>query len=311
MTVWTYFNLRLAQRPSLLLPKGIAMSVGPDAERKYELSEFAPEAATTSTLKEETFELDAPPSVFKTAQFLLSFSSDTGTVAGERIRGNAEITIDAPGLAATAISLFVQGHIETIKNWTTETGDGNRKRTHHHKQKDSATLYASTVVGKVCDSLSPGHLTIPFDLIVPAEALPTCTFSNVWSNPHGTATITHFVGIQVTPSDRNGVPYTVAKTPFTVTAAPLPPQASRGGPKQGFQREENVEACCCFGGGDIVISGALDQGVYVYGEQVDVALRVENTSTHRVNAVLVQLERRVSAGFDDYLVIFIYAWMQI
>mmetsp|Transcript_7042 Transcript_7042/g.13433 ORF Transcript_7042/g.13433 Transcript_7042/m.13433 type:complete len:523 (-) Transcript_7042:213-1781(-) len=207
--------------------------------------------------------------------------------SGDRVGGYVDIIITEGSVKCTKIDVEMKAESLTTVHYTTTSGSGKNRRTHHHTARETANNYRFRMTGSEFPSgkADIGHYQIPFEFTIPPTAPSTVVVPLIGRN---SASITHMVAVGIDVG--GGKVHYVHSVPFQVISKVNHPIN-----ETMIEDRKEVDCCCCFGKGEMVLGAHLNKNAYQAGEQASVTYEINNASTSKVDTIKVNLVATVRA----------------
>jgi hypothetical protein len=135
-----------------------------------------------------------------------------------------------------------------------------------------------------------GHYQVPFEFTVPTTAPSSVIVPLIGRN---SAAVTHMIAVGIDVG--GGKVHFVHSVPFQVISRVNHPIN-----ETMIEDRKDVDCCCCFGKGELVLGAHLNKNAYQAGEQASVTYEVNNASSSKVEKVQVNLVAIVRATARGY-----------
>jgi hypothetical protein len=132
---------------------------------------------------------------------------------------------------------------------------------------------------------------VPFEFTIPHEAASTVVVPLIARN---SASLTHMIAVGIDVGGGGGIHY-VHSVPFQVISRVNHPIN-----ETMIEDRQEVDCCCCFGKGEMILGAHLNKNAYQAGEQASATYEINNASSSRVDKVQVQLVATVRATAKGY-----------
>ena len=208
----------------------------------------------------------------------------TSYVAGEIVRGYVQVDLRAR-IRCENVFAFLACDAKTKVHYTTHSGSGKNRRTHHHyaHEQQNVFLLRAHVAQFASSWAEPGGYQFPFEFQLPLEAPSTMHIP-------GTSNycfVSHSVRVELQGCGANQAKqqqsWPVHSVLFNVNGA-----SPVGAPTTQSQVKP-VNVCCCISKGTVELDSQLSSNTCQTGGQVGVTLSVRNNSSATCSGVVVSI----------------------
>jgi hypothetical protein len=206
--------------------------------------------------------------------------------AGEIVQGYVQVDIHQT-VQMTNIVAELCGAAYTTVHYTTHSGSGKNRKTHHHTARETFTFLAlGAQVATFPDGfLNPGTVLFPFQFQLPMEAISSMTKMGSGRN---TAQVVYTIGVKVNRPGwlTKNLCHRVVLDVVSIVPHAITPQQQNA--------LVHVTECCCCSAGTMGIGSVTDSNAYKSGDTAVVTYHVANQSSQDVSAINIRVKELVS-----------------
>jgi hypothetical protein len=212
-------------------------------------------------------------------------------VSGGMLVGRIYLDIPVDFFPCTSVDLFIQGYEETSVNYTTHSGSGKHRRTHHHTARETLIFMSLpvTISTITTEGLRKGNYEYPFQLVMPSGLIGSFRGSKFRVDYRVVASLASSQTAKSGQIQHTALFSVISGLP-QIPSVPLymPPVITP------------VVTMCCINRGGMAVGALVSNSIVVPGETFRVSYAVQNLSTVRIKAVQLEVTRTINISARDH-----------
>lgn len=199
---------------------------------------------------------------------------------GDVVEGEAYLNVRKDNFTAIGLNLQFEGSEKTVTHYTTHSGHGDKRRTHHHHIHRSRQVMCipMPLAEWGSSTLTKQRTCFPFKFTLPVNNIPpTIPFI---AADGGSAQLSYRLHLSLTvPGMLWGTSEIEVESPIMVSGGPKNPPLRASGAAYMGPEVFPITGCCCFSKGDMVLGARTTRTNLDVTDEVNLDFDIANNST--------------------------------